>query len=148
MGRFLGFIAALFLTGAAMAQTPAPAPQPVTTTESGLQYTDQKIGSGDFPQTGQTCVMRYTAWLWQDGKKGNKGKKIDSSFGRGPFEFILGQGNVIPAWDEGVATMKPGGKRTLIAPPALAYGEDGAGFGVVPPNATLIFEIELVKVKK
>ena len=143
MSRILGLIAAVFLSGAALAQTPAPAP--ATTTDSGLQYTDQKIGIGDSPQAGQTCVVKYTVWLWKDGKKG---KKIDSSFGRGPFEFPLGQGNVIPGWDEGVATMKPGGKRTLIVPPALAYGEEGAGGGVVPPNATLIFEIELVKVKK
>ena len=142
MSRILGLIAGLFLSGAALAQTQSA--QPVTT-ESGLQYTDQKIGAGDAPQAGQTCVVRYTLWLWKDGKKG---KKIDSSSGRGPFEFALGQGDVIPGWDEGVATMKPGGKRTLIVPPALAYGEEGAGRGVIPPNATLIFDIELVKVKK
>jgi peptidylprolyl isomerase len=141
-GRILRLIAALFLSGAALADTPSPQPM-TTTTDSGLQYSDQKIGTGEFPQAGQTCVVRYTVWLWKDGKKG---KKIDSSFGRGPFEFALGQGNVIPGWDEGVATMKPGGKRTLIVPPALAYGEEGAGGGVVPPNASLIFDIELVKV--
>lgn len=110
-----------------------------------MQYSDQKTGAGEFPQPGQTCAVRYTVWLWKDGKKG---KKLDSSFGRGLFEFPLGEGNVIPGWDEGVATMKPGGKRTLIVPPALAYGEEGAGGGAIPPNATLIFEIELVKVKK
>lgn len=147
MFRILFVCASLFLSGATLAQTQTAPPEPVTT-ESGLRYIDRKIGTGESPQAGETCVVRYTVWLWNESKKDNKGKKIDSSFGRGPFEFALGQGNVIPGWDEGVATMKPGGKRTLIVPPNLAYGEEGAGGGVVPPNATLIFEIELVKIKK
>lgn len=113
-------------------------------TDSGLQYLDDKVGSGESPKTGQTCVMHYTGWLWEEGKKG---KKFDSSLDRGqPFEFPLGQGRVIAGWDEGVATMKPGGKRQLIIPPDLGYGARGAG-GVIPPNATLMFEVELIKVK-
>ena len=114
------------------------------TTPSGLQITDSKIGTGATPRPGQICVMHYTGWLYQDGAKG---KKFDSSVDRGtPFEFPIGAGRVIAGWDEGVASMKVGGKRTLIIPPALGYGARGAG-GVIPPNATLIFEVELLDVK-
>jgi peptidylprolyl isomerase len=111
---------------------------------SGLQYEDVKVGTGATPKTGQTCVMHYTGWLWENGAKG---AKFDSSVDRGkPFEFPLGQGAVIKGWDEGVATMKVGGKRNLLIPPALGYGARGAG-GVIPPNATLLFEVELLGTK-
>jgi peptidylprolyl isomerase len=114
------------------------------TTPSGLQIADIKIGTGATCRTGQTCVMHYTGWLY---KNGVKGQKFDSSVDRGePFEFIIGKHQVIAGWDEGVATMKVGGKRTLIIPPELGYGARGAG-GVIPPNATLIFDIELLNVK-
>lgn len=114
------------------------------TTSSGLQITDIQVGTGATPKPGQTCVMHYTGWLYQGGVKG---KKFDSSLDRGePFEFPIGQGHVIRGWDEGVATMKVGGKRTLIIPPQLGYGARGAG-GVIPPNATLIFDVELLAVK-
>jgi peptidylprolyl isomerase len=114
------------------------------TTPSGLQYTDTKVGTGASPRRGQICVMHYTGWLYQNGAKG---QKFDSSVDRGkPFEFPIGTGRVIAGWDEGVATMKVGGKRTLIIPPDLGYGARGAG-GVIPPNATLIFEVELLEVK-
>jgi len=114
------------------------------TTPSGLQITDGKVGTGAMPKTGQTCVMHYTGWLYENGQKG---KKFDSSVDRGePFEFPIGQKRVIAGWDEGVATMKVGGKRTLIIPPALGYGARGAG-GVIPPNATLMFDVELLDVK-
>ena len=113
-------------------------------TGSGLQYEDTKVGTGAEPKTGQTCVMHYTGWLWENDAKG---KKFDSSVDRGqPFEFELGVGRGIMGWDEGVATMKVGGKRTLLIPPQLAYGSRGAG-GVVPPNATLLFEVELLGIK-
>src|SRR5437762_4341210 len=103
----------------------------MTKTSSGLQYEDVKEGTGAVPKTGQTCVMHYTGWLWENGAKG---AKFDSSVDRGkPFEFPLGQGAVIKGWDEGVATMKVGGKRNLLIPPALGYGARGAG-GVIPPN--------------
>jgi peptidylprolyl isomerase len=114
------------------------------TTASGLKITDSKVGTGATPRTGQTCVMHYTGWLYTDGAKG---AKFDSSLDRGqPFEFPIGTGRVIKGWDEGVASMKVGGKRTLIIPPDLGYGARGAG-GVIPPNATLIFEVELLDVK-
>jgi peptidylprolyl isomerase len=114
------------------------------TTPSGLQITDTQVGTGAAPKAGQTAVVHYTGWLYVNGAKG---KKFDSSVDRGePFEFPVGRGRVIKGWDEGVATMKVGGKRTLIIPPALGYGAAGAG-GVIPPNATLVFDVELLGVK-
>ena len=118
--------------------------QPVTTTPSGLKIIDTKVGTGASPKTGQTCVMHYTGWLYEDA---TKGKKFDSSVDRNePFEFKIGMHQVIAGWDEGVASMKVGGKRTLIIPPELGYGARGAG-GVIPPNATLIFDVELLGIK-
>jgi peptidylprolyl isomerase len=114
------------------------------TTASGLSYQDSVIGAGAVPASGQTCVMHYTGWLWIAGAKG---AKFDSSLDRGqPFEFPLGRGRVIRGWDEGVASMRVGGKRTLLIPPALGYGDRGAG-GVIPPGATLLFEVELLGVR-
>jgi peptidylprolyl isomerase len=116
----------------------------MTKTESGLQYLDDKEGTGESPKTGRTCVMHYTGWLWENGAKG---KKFDSSKDRGqPFEFPIGVGRVIKGWDEGVATMKVGGKRQLLIPPDLGYGRRGYG-EVIPPNATLLFEVELLGIK-
>src|SRR5689334_5884671 len=134
----IGFVAVA--STAAWAQT---AGKPMTT-PSGLQITDSKVGTGATPKRGQSCVMHYTGWLYENGVKG---KKFDSSVDRNePFEFPIGQGRVIPGWDGGVASMKVGGKRTLIIPPALGYGARGAG-GVIPPNATLMFDVELLAVK-
>jgi len=114
------------------------------TTPSGLKITDTQVGTGATPRPGQICVMHYTGWLYEGAAKG---KKFDSSLDHGrPFEFPIGQRRVIAGWDEGVATMKVGGKRTLIIPPQLGYGASGAG-GVIPPNATLIFDVELLDVK-
>ena len=114
------------------------------TTPSGLQIEDSVVGSGVTPKTGQTCIMHYTGWVYENGAKG---AKFDSSLDRGrPFEFPIGLGHVIKGWDEGVATMKVGGKRTLIIPAELGYGARGAG-GVIPPNATLMFDVELLDVK-
>ncbi|HYN44167.1 MAG TPA: FKBP-type peptidyl-prolyl cis-trans isomerase [Thermoanaerobaculia bacterium] len=113
-------------------------------TESGLGYEDLVVGTGPSPVTGQTCVMHYTGWLWVNEAKGTK---FDSSVDRGtPFEFPIGRGRVIKGWDEGVSTMKVGGKRTLLIPPQLGYGDRGAG-NVIPPGATLLFEVELLGVK-
>ena len=118
-------------------------PEKMKKTDTGLKYQDLKEGEGQKPEAGQTCVMQYTGWLWEDGKKG---KKFDSSLDRDKaFEFPIGQGRVIKGWDEGVSTMKVGGKRLLLIPAALAYGERGAG-GVIPPNATLLFEVDLLAV--
>ena len=133
-------LAALAATRPAGAQTQGKA----MTTDSGLQIIDTSVGTGASPKTGQTCVMHYTGWLYDGGAKG---KKFESSVDRGqPFEFPIGMQRVIGGWDEGVATMKVGGKRTLIIPPELGYGARGAG-GVIPPNATLIFDVELLGIK-
>jgi peptidylprolyl isomerase len=113
-------------------------------TASGLILADTKPGSGAEAKPGNTLSMHYTGWLYENG---NKGAKFDSSVDRGePFSFKLGQGQVIKGWDEGVAGMKVGGKRTLIIPPQLGYGARGAG-GAIPPNATLLFEVELLGVR-
>jgi peptidylprolyl isomerase len=110
---------------------------------SGLRVADSKVGTGPFPKRGQTCVMHYTGWLYHNGQKG---AKFDSSVDRGkPFEFPLGMGAVIKGWDEGVAGMKVGGKRTLIIPPDLGYG--GTPRTGIPAYSTLIFEVELLAVK-
>jgi peptidylprolyl isomerase len=142
-GTFIALAIAVAVVGMAASADPARA-QPVTTTSSGLGIIDTKVGTGPSPKPGQTVVVHYTGWLDENGKKG---KKFDSSLDRGqPFEFPLGKGQVIAGWDQGVATMKVGGKRTLIVPPDLGYGSSGAG-GVIPPNATLIFDVELLRIK-
>ena len=116
----------------------------MTELANGLKYTDTKVGTGDEATRGKRVTVHYTGWLYNNGEKG---KKFDSSVDRGePFTFSLGGGEVIPGWDQGVAGMKVGGKRTLIIPANLAYGARGAG-GVIPPNATLLFDVELVDVQ-
>ena len=138
--RVMIAIATLAAALPAAAQTQGKA----VTTETGLKFIDTTVGTGASPKRGQTCVMHYTGWLSEGGAKG---RKFDSSVDRGsPFEFPIGMKRVIAGWDEGVATMKVGGKRTLIIPPQLGYGERGAG-GVIPPNATLIFDVELLAIK-
>lgn len=110
------------------------------TTSSGLKYVDQVVGTGDAAVAGKTASVHYTGWL-------ENGKKFDSSVDRGqPFSFPLGAGQVIKGWDEGVQGMKVGGKRKLTIPSDLGYGSRGAG-GVIPPNATLIFDVELLGVR-
>ncbi|HUK03780.1 MAG TPA: FKBP-type peptidyl-prolyl cis-trans isomerase [Burkholderiales bacterium] len=116
---------------------------PATTTASGLIIDDMVVGSGEEAQAGQKVSVHYTGWLLFGGEKG---KKFDSSKDRGdPFDFPLGAGHVIKGWDEGVQGMKVGGTRKLTIPPALGYGARGAG-AVIPPNATLVFEVELLEV--
>lgn len=132
------------LTASAPARVFAQGSGKTMSTASGLQFVDVRVGSGASPKSGQICVMHYTGWLYENG---SKGRKFDSSVDRGqPFEFPIGTGRVIKGWDEGVADMKVGGKRTLIIPPSLGYGARGAG-GVIPPNATLMFEVELLAIR-
>ena len=137
-------VAAAVFTPATTQMASAQTAKKPMTTASGLQIIDSKEGTGASPKSGQTCVMHYTGWLYENGQKG---KKFDSSVDRNePFEFPIGQRRVIAGWDEGVGSMKVGGKRTLIIPPELGYGARGAG-GVIPPNATLMFDVELLAVK-
>jgi FKBP-type peptidyl-prolyl cis-trans isomerase FkpA len=147
--RIATCLAVLTLVLAACAQTPtasqsqsssgASASKEVTMPD-GLKYTDDQVGTGTEATPGKTAVVHYTGWLMD-------GTKFDSSVDRNqPFSFPLGAGQVIKGWDEGVAGMKVGGKRTLIIPPALGYGSRGAG-NVIPPNATLKFEVQLLDVR-
>ncbi|SDN99641.1 peptidylprolyl isomerase [Methylobacterium phyllostachyos] len=132
------------IAGAALIAMSTAATAETVTLPSGLKYQDEVVGTGPEPKPGQQVTVQYTGWLDEGGKKG---KKFDSSRDRNqPFSFPLGAGQVIKGWDEGVATMKVGGKRTLIIPPQLGYGARGAG-GVIPPNATLIFDVELLGAK-
>ena len=115
----------------------------MNTLPSGLQYEDTTPGTGAEAQAGRTVSVHYTGWLYENG---SKGAKFDSSKDRGdPFSFKLGAGMVIRGWDEGVQGMKVGGSRVLVIPPALGYGARGAG-GAIPPNATLLFEVDLLSV--
>ena len=128
----IGVAATPLTNGATMSET--------KTTASGLKYEDVKVGDGDVATAGKTVSVHYTGWL-------TNGTKFDSSKDRGqPFEFPLGGGRVIKGWDEGVQGMKVGGVRKLTIPPSLGYGARGAG-GVIPPNATLMFDVELLAVK-
>ena len=112
-----------------------------------LQTTDRKVGSGVEAAPNRTVLVHYTGWLYDAAKSDHKGRKFDSSVDRGePFSFRLGAGEVIRGWDQGVAGMKVGGARTLVIPPALGYGARGAG-GEIPPNATLLFDVELLDVR-
>ncbi|MES2498077.1 MAG: FKBP-type peptidyl-prolyl cis-trans isomerase [Pseudomonadota bacterium] len=126
----------------ALIATVAASAAPVTL-PGGTQVQEVKVGAGAAAQPGQTVTVHYSGWLYQDGKRG---KKFDSSRDRGqPFSFVLGAGEVIPGWDEGVAGMKTSGKRVLILPPAAGYGDEGDD--TIPPNSWLIFDIELLAVE-
>ena len=135
----------LGLGGMVWAESQAGGPPPVTgkpvTTADGLKYWDTKVGTGTTATAGHKVQVHYTGWL-------TNGKKFDSSVDRKePFAFQLGAGQVIKGWDEGVAGMKVGGKRRLEIPPALGYGDRGVGGGLIPPNSTLLFDVELIDVK-
>lgn len=133
-------LAALVMAPAGHAQSPPPQVMP-----GGTRVIDTKVGTGAMAEPGRAVAVHYTGWLYIDGMKG---RKFDSSRDSGrPFTFLLGYGQVITGWDEGVAGMKVGGTRTLIVPPQAGYGEQGAG-ETIPPGATLIFEVELLAVQQ
>ncbi|MEY4729033.1 MAG: hypothetical protein RL020_191 [Pseudomonadota bacterium] len=146
------FISAAMLPISACAQdktVPSAAPTADSATAiTALVKKDTVVGKGKEAVSGKLVRVHYTGWLYEPGKPENKGTKFDSSVDRGdPFVFPLGGGRVIKGWDEGVAGMKAGGKRTLIIPPEMGYGARGAG-GVIPPNATLMFDVELLDVNQ
>jgi FKBP-type peptidyl-prolyl cis-trans isomerase FkpA len=134
----------------APAATAAPATTPASTSTGteimALQKTDLSPGNGAVIKSGQTALVHYTGWLYDSAAPDNKGKQFDSSVGGEPFEFPLGGGAVIAGWDQGVVGMKVGGKRRLVIPPDMGYGNRGAG-GVIPPGATLVFDVELVEIR-
>ena len=135
----------LFAVFALAACTVAP-PAQATGSVDKLTVIDQKVGTGAEAKDGMAVLVHYTGWLYDDSAKDKHGKKFDSSRDRDePFSFMLGQGNVIAGWDQGVAGMHVGGKRILLIPAALGYGANGAGDDI-PPNASLVFEVELLKV--
>jgi FKBP-type peptidyl-prolyl cis-trans isomerase FkpA len=151
------FIAAIFTTAFAVSGCQAGADSTKSTTSEGntamtqsiteLVKIDTLVGSGREAEIGFNVTVHYTGWLYDPSKPENKGDKFDSSVDRGePFVFYLGGGQVIQGWDQGFAGMKIGGKRTLVIPPEMGYGARGAG-GVIPPNATLVFDVELLGVK-
>jgi FKBP-type peptidyl-prolyl cis-trans isomerase len=157
--RFAGFamLATLLLLAggcgrrdtAASADTSSPASQDehMQTGSTGLQASELHAGTGPAIAVGQTAVVQYTGWLYATGAPDHKGQKFDSSRDHGePFEFRVGAGDVIPGWDQGVAGMQVGGERRLVIPPELGYGSRGAG-GVIPPGATLVFDVELVAIR-
>jgi len=151
MARALRQVAAAFvvvaLATAALAQAPADAPPPAAS-EPAVLVTDIVAGIGDEALAGMTVIVHYTGWLYDPAAKDQRGRKFDSSRDRGqPFSFPLGAGRVIRGWEQGLPGMKIGGTRRLVIPPSLAYGARGAGNGVIPPNATLIFDVELLAVE-
>jgi FKBP-type peptidyl-prolyl cis-trans isomerase FkpA len=137
------FSAALLFAGAASAATAVAPPKPQVA--MGLQKIDTVVGKGKVAEAGKVVSVHYTGWLYTPTAPKQRGMQFDSSVGRGPFSFPLGGGQVIAGWDQGVAGMKVGGKRTLIIPAALGYGARGAG--PIPANANLIFDVELLDVK-
>ena len=144
MTRLLPTLAGALLIAMTSTSAPPASAQSTITTPTGLKYEDQVVGTGAEAKAGQTVDVHYTGWLDQNGQPG---KKFDSSRDRGePLSFGLGSRQVIAGWDQGVAGMKVGGKRRLIIPPELGYGARGAG-GVIPPNATLIFDVELMRIR-
>ena len=136
--------ALLFVSLIAPARAADGVPGKMSELPSGLKYTDTNVGTGAEATKGHKVSVHYTGWLYNNG---TKGAKFDSSLDRGqPFAFGLGGGQVIQGWDEGVAGMKVGGKRKLIIPPGLAYGEKGYP-GAIPPNSTLVFQVQLLEIK-
>lgn len=147
-------VAAIFVVPSGMAIAQAPGTTPNTPQSkldakvTQLQTIDTTVGSGAEAVKGKVVVVHYTGWLYDPSLPEKKGRKFDSSRDRGPpFSFPLGGGSVIRGWDEGVAGMRVGGKRTLIIPADMAYGSRGAGGGLIPPDATLLFDVELLQVR-
>ena len=149
MTRLIAVLAAATLAAAALAQTPdAQPPPPPVAQEPAVLVTDVVPGIGEEALPGKVVIVHYTGWLYDPAAPDHRGRKFDSSRDRGqPLSVTLGAGRVIRGWEQGLPGMKVGGTRRLVIPPSLAYGARGAGNGVIPPNATLVFDIELLAVE-
>lgn len=154
MKALLCLACSLALLSACGREAPKDAATPATPADMGpsiteLQKTDVVKGTGEGASQGQVAVVHYTGWLYEAMAEDHKGRKFDSSRDRGePFRFTIGAGNVIKGWDDGVQGMQAGGQRRLVIPASLGYGERGAGGGVIPPNATLLFDVELLAIEQ
>jgi FKBP-type peptidyl-prolyl cis-trans isomerase FkpA len=139
----------LALVAIALVTTGCSGSSPTSPSTGSAPYsaTDLVVGTGAEASAGRIVVVNYTGWLYDSDAPNQKGQQFDTTSGRGPFTFVLGAGGVIRGWDQGVSGMKVGGQRRLVIPPDLAYGSTGAGNGVIPPNATLVFDIELLLVQ-
>lgn len=145
--RLFAFLLTALPLGACNASNPPPAPDSKETATVSVAITELKEGSGPAVAAGQAAVVHYTGWLYEANAPEHKGRKFDSSRDHGQtFTFHIGAGEVISGWDQGVAGMKIGGQRRLVIPPELGYGARGAG-GVIPPGATLVFDVELVGIQ-
>lgn len=138
----VGFLAVptAFLTGCNSSRPFAPADSPPFT------VTELRVGTGAVAASGDTLTVDYTGWLYDANAAENKGTQIDTSSGRGPFTFVLGAGAVISGWDQGLVGMRVGGLRRLVIPSEFAYGQSGSGGGIIPPNASLVFDVELLSI--
>lgn len=141
--RALTFLIIAALAGAACKNNDTTGP--TSTPRAEFTITDLVVGTGAEAVNGRTTIVNYTGWLYDPTRTDGKGNQFDTSIGRGPFSFVLGTGNVIQGWDRGVVGMRVGGRRRLLVPPELAYGSRGNG--PIPPNATLVFDIELLTVQ-
>jgi FKBP-type peptidyl-prolyl cis-trans isomerase FkpA len=145
--------AALTLAGcqrqSAQEEQAAAAPKVLHGRIDQFQAIDERVGTGAVAQSGQEVIVQYTGWFFDETAANKRGSKFDSSYDRNgrPFSFLLGAGRVIRGWDDGVAGMRVGGKRVLMIPSDLAYGKDGAGGGAIPPDASLVFEVELIGIE-
>ena len=142
----LGCVVAMVAFGCASEPEPGPGPDEGQSDITELAVVDDRLGDGNEAMAGRQVRVHYTGWLYDAGAPDHRGRQFDSSRDRDPLEFDLGAGRVIPGWDQGIAGMKVGGRRTLTIPPALAYGSQGYP-GAIPPDATLIFEVELLGVQ-
>ena len=148
MSRFPRLVLSLLLTGTLAGAVACGGDGPAAPSPAGVPYSqvDLRVGTGTEATAGRTITVNYTGWLYAAGAAENKGTQFDSSVGRAPFSFVLGRGQVIAGWDQGVAGMRVGGQRRLVIPPSLAYGSAGSP-PVIPPNATLVFDVELLTVQ-
>lgn len=147
MARIVTALLCVSLFAAACGGGSSSPTSPSSQPSASYSQTDLRVGTGADAVIGRRLTVNYTGWLYDPAQPENKGRQFDSSAGRSPFVFTLGAGQVIRGWDTGVVGMKVGGQRRLILPPDLAYGSAGAGGGTIPPNATLVFDIELLDVQ-